>query len=419
MPKSIPVVAINALALVACSTLPGCPSNIPLSPADAASRTDATAPPNDATAPRPDGSAVSSDGGATPEQVAGCDGAALYRNPADTALPGPWPVGARTVTVDGLTVEVWYPARRGSEAGASEARYDIRLQLPASQQSKIPDTDNPWQLCDCYRDLPIDDGHGPYPTIIFVHGTAAFRHQSVTQVVHWASRGFVVLAADHPGLKLADTLAPLCPDSASGSQDLARDISTLIAAVAAPTGDLGFLAGHVDAQRRAVVGHSAGGNATANATTQPNVRVVIPMAANSAAAAAPALASTLFLGGTGDNVVDYASTVQAYEGSAAPKRLVGLNNAGHLAFSDLCATRNSSGKNLLEVANEYGICGAYLAGFLFDCDPAQLPADVGWEIVDYATSAVLESTLQCSNAADNFGSLEATYPDVAELRENL
>jgi len=401
----------GASTLAACSALPRATLDAALADVDGSAQRDASTELTDG--------ASGQDGATPPDEVAGCDGATLYRNPTDTALPGPWPVGARTVTVDGLTVEVWYPARRGSEAGVSKLRYDIRLQLPESQQATIPDADNPWQSCDCYRDLPLDDGHGPYPTIIFVHGTAAFRHQSVTQVVHWASRGFVVLAADHPGLELADSLAPLCPDSASGTRDLSRDITALIEAISAPSGELEFLAGNVDDQRRAVVGHSAGGNAAASAAAQPNVRVVIPMAANTAATAAAGLESILFLGGTGDGVVDYASTVQAYEGSPSPKRLVGLSNAGHLAFSDLCATVNSSGKNLLEVANDYGICGAFLAGFLFDCDPALLAPETGWQIINYASSAALESALQCSDAADNFASIESTYPDVAELRESL
>ena len=136
--------------------------------------------------------------------LAGCDGASLLAPPADLAAPGPWPVGVRTAKVGNLTVEIWYPAQVGSDAGKPTERYDIRLQLPASEAAKIPDADNPWQDCDCVRDLPLDDAHGPYPVVLFVHGTASFRHQSLHQMTHWASRGFVVVAADHPGLKLGD-----------------------------------------------------------------------------------------------------------------------------------------------------------------------------------------------------------------------
>ena len=57
--------------------------------------------------------------------------------------------------------------------------------------------------------------------IIFAHGTAGFRHQSLAQMTHWASHGFVVAAVDHPGLKLGDLLA------FSFDQDLTADLNTL------------------------------------------------------------------------------------------------------------------------------------------------------------------------------------------------
>src|SRR6188768_864981 len=116
--------------------------------------------------------------------VAGCEGTTLVGNPPDFAARGPWAVGARTVTVGNLTVEVWYPALAGSDAGKPTERYDIRKQLPPTEAAKIPDGDNPWQSCDCVRDLPLDDTHGPYPVVLFVHGTASFRHQSLHQVTH-------------------------------------------------------------------------------------------------------------------------------------------------------------------------------------------------------------------------------------------
>ncbi|MFT3776599.1 MAG: hypothetical protein QM820_65505 [Minicystis sp.] len=141
-----------------------------------------------------------------------CEGRKLLRVPDDPAQAGPWPVGAQTITVEGYTTEVWYPAVIGSEEGKDKARYDVRKQLPDADQAKIPDSDNPWQDCNCYRDLPLDGAHGPYPPVLFVHGTAGFRTQSLTFMTHWASRGFVVLAADHPGMMLKDILR-CCSDS--------------------------------------------------------------------------------------------------------------------------------------------------------------------------------------------------------------
>lgn len=350
-------------------------------------------------------------------ETAGCDGAKLLATSSDAAARGPWEVGVRTVTIDGLTVDVWYPAPPGSAAGAEPARYDIRRALPAPEASKISDADNPWQHCDCVRDLPFDEARGPFPAIVFVHGTAAFRHQSLPLVTHWASRGFVVVAADHPGLYLGDFLGMACGDQAP-PQDLSGDIDTLIAALGSPGGDLAFLAGHVDASRLAIVGHSAGGGAAAMATGKPGVRVVIPLAAAQSAPASPTLESVLYLGGLADQIASWGQVTTAWSGAATPRRLVGIAAGGHLTFSDLCETKNARGEDLLQIAEANGVCGAQFAGFLFDCDPTHIEGRKGWNIINDASSSVLETVLQCQPGRDP-RTIKSRYPDVAEYREEL
>ncbi len=350
-------------------------------------------------------------------EAAGCDGTTLLQNPEDLAAPGPWAVGARTLKVGNLTVEVWYPASPGSDAGVERARYDIRKALPASEATKIPDADNPWQTCDCYRDLPLDVAHGPYPVVVFVHGTAAFRHQSVPLVTHWASRGFIVVAADHPGLYLGDFLGRMC-GAQSPPQNLSADLDALIAAVRAPSGDLAFVADHVDSSRVAVIGHSAGGGAAAMASTKPGVRVVIPMAAPQVAVASPTLESVLYLGGLVDGIASWNQVMTAWGGAPTPRRLVGISAGGHLTFSDLCEAKNPRGQDLLQIASEHQVCGAQLAGFLFDCDPTHIPGPNGWDIINYATSSVLEPTLQCRTGVSP-GDIKSAFADVAEYREAL
>lgn len=341
----------------------------------------------------------------------GCDGVPLLPVPEDTSLRGPWPVGARAGVVDDLGLEVWYPATPGSEAGASKLRYDVRTALPEAEQAKIPDDANPWQDCDCYRDLPIDAEHGPYPVVLFIHGTAGFRSQSLEFMTHWASRGFVVVAAEHPGLWLKDLLGSLC-GTPSPAQDLDGDLATLVAAVRAPAGDLAFLADRVDADRIAMSGHSAGGFAVESGGA--DAQVIMPMAGAGVAPGA-ALRSVLVLGAQSDQIVNYSEQQDGYATSPAPKRLVGLANAGHLAFSSLCSLRNADGQDFLEIAAEFEICGANFAGALFDCSPDYLPDPTAWQIVQYVTSAALEETLHCSKAGDNFADLTAKFSDVGEF----
>jgi hypothetical protein len=351
--------------------------------------------------------------GAAPAEAKGCNDVPLLQNPSDTSLPGPWPVGAKTVSLNGLTTEVWYPATLGSESGMDKIIYDPRLWLPASEQSKIPDADNPWQDCDCYRDLPLDGAHGPYPVVLFLHGTAGFRTQSLAQMTHWASRGFVVVACDHPKLYLGDLLQLMF------GADQPGDANKLIDALNATTGDIAFLAGHIDMTHLGMAGHSAGGNAVSGFGNTPGMRVLIPMAAGGTQAGS-SLESTLVMGALNDAVVAYTSQTNGYGSSPARKRLVGIGNAGHLAFSDLCALSNTNGQDLIEIAQMYQIQNSQFATMLWDgCADGQLDPLKSIEIVNYATSAALEEALQCSAAGDGFAQIRMKYSDVAEYQEQL
>ncbi len=385
----------------------------PTTSADSASTSDA-----ESTAEIPTSTTPTSDtssGDPTGAQAEGCDGARLLAVPEDTSLPGPWPVGARTVVFNGLTLEVWYPATPGSEVDMTPIEYDIRSSLPDSEQAKVPDESNPWQPCDCYRDLPLDADHGPYPPVIFIHGTAGFRSQSLEQVTHWASRGFVVLAADHPGLWLHDLLGQLCGVPAP-PQNLAADLATIVGGIKAPVGELAFLADRIDPERIAMAGHSAGGSAIKGGGGV--AQVLIPMAAGGVSPGA-ALKSTLIMGAQADQVVNYTSQADGYAESPARKRLVGISNAGHLAFSSLCSLRNAADQDFLEIAAEFEVCGAQFAGALFDCSDTYTPDATNWAITNYATSAALEETLHCSDAGASFASIQSKFPEVGEFLEAL
>jgi hypothetical protein len=343
----------------------------------------------------------------------GCEGADLLANPVDPGQRGPWPVGARTVEIDGLRVEVWYPAEPGSEADAEPIQYDIREALPPGEQDKIADEDNPWQPCDCWRDLPLDGAHGPYPVIVFVHGTASFRTQSLPQMVHWASRGFVVMAADHPGLWLADMLGGLC-GAGMVPQDLAGNVDTMLAAVRGETPELEFLGDRADASRIGMAGHSAGGNAVASFSD--TAQVIVPMAAGGVDPGTELL-SSLVLGGTADSVVAYSQQESGYADSPSPKRFVGIAEAGHLSFSEICSLENTAGDDLLTIATDNGVCGAQFAGLLFQCSPELIADPDAWEIIDYVTSAAFEEVLQCSDPAMAFAELQQRFPAVADFQE--
>jgi hypothetical protein len=361
-----------------------------------------------------DDDAIGADGGDT---QAACPGQSLLALPTDPSARGPWPVGAKTVTLAGLTTEVWYPAPLGSDAGQPKVRYDIREHLPTDDAVKIPDADNPWQDCDCVRDLPLDEQHGPYPLVLFVHGTAAFRTQSLTFMTHWVSRGFVVVAADHPGIQLKDILAS--PLGLPGSSDQAGDATKLLDALASPTGEVAFLAGHIDQARLALSGHSAGGNAISGFGNR--AAVLMPMAAGGTKAGTT-LVSSLIMGAGNDGIDNYSNVTNGYTSSPTKKRMVGVGgNAGHLTFSDLCAI-GASGGGILQIAQDHGVSVPLLIAALArdGCKTGQLPPADGWHIVNFATSAVLEETLQCSStSAAQIASIQTAVPNVQEYREAL
>jgi hypothetical protein len=186
------------------------------------------------------------------------------------------------------------------------------------------------------RDLPLDEKRGPYPVVIFVHGTASFRTQSLTQMVHWASRGFVVLSADHPGIGLKDIIGNTFD---FGNQS--RNTDRLVTAVQSPSGPLAFLAGRIDTARIALSGHSAGGNAIGGLDDRAGVLVRMPLAAGGTSAGA-ALVSTLVMGGKDDMIVQYSRQKMVYDASPPKKRLVGIANAGHPGSSPPSAAGSSS-----------------------------------------------------------------------------
>jgi predicted dienelactone hydrolase len=349
----------------------------------------------------------------TPVAEAGCEDATFLSRPADLAARGPWPVGARTVTVAGLHTEVFYPAPMGSESGLEMKQYDPRGALPKSEAALVSDAVNTYQDCDCYDDLPIDSAYGPYPIIIFVHGTASWETQSLTQMVHWASRGFVVVSARHPGLFLGDTLALICPFDATGVQDLGGDISAMLNEIRKPTADLAFLSGYIDADRMALTGHSAGGYAVTEEHDLEGVQVVIPMASSGAVSDSGNTAS-LFLGGQSDAVVPYTDTQDAYTQSAGQKWLLGITNAGHLAFSDICELTNDAGENLVTVAQNAGVCGTEFAALLFDCNPSYVDPAIANDIINASSSGVLESVLQCADIGQSLDDLPTNYSDIGE-----
>lgn len=371
-----------------------------------------------------------------------CDDQSLLPVPEDPAELGPYELGVRTVTMGRLTVEIVYPAAAGSTAGLSEATYDVRDWLPPQEKSKVPDSASPavtpvWGSI--YRDVPIDEEHGPYPVVINIHGTASFRIANGSTMTHWASRGFVVVSADYPGMSLTDQLNFACGYPTTGAQDVPGDLDTEMAALKAPSGDIAFLDGNIDMTRVAVAGHSQGACLAALSSTLENVKVVIPMSGTTPVSSSSTLESIMWVAGMDDAVIGYQTDLignivcpnaqfggnkGAFNMSPGPpdviKRIAGITGGGHLVPTDLCQT-NAQGRNAVEEAQADGVCGidtAVVIGLpaLFDCGTISM--EDGLHAVNYATTAALEETLQCRDRSAQFANIQTNVPEIGDFVED-
>jgi len=278
---------------------------------------------------------------------------------------------------------VWYPAQAGSEAGKSKAGFKMKEFLPELDPS-FPDI-----VMNAYWDLPLDTTYGPYPIIIFVHGFISFRYIAHINFAHWASRGFVVLCADNPKMYCSDVMDNLFNVLLA---DQVGDTKALLAAVRSATGPLAFLNGNIDAKRIGLVGHSWGGEAIKNLGDEVGVRVIISLASGRVDAGTN-VESALLIGGLKDNWTIWRNVQLAYDSiTIKKKRLVGIPDAGHMVFTSIC--------DYILLRSQYGVDLGILNAIPNDgCGPEYLPQEIGWDIVNYASTAAFEETLQCSSSS--------------------
>ncbi len=323
---------------------------------------------------------------------AACPGATMLPVPAALEQRGPWAVGVRTVRVENLTVEVWYPALPGSERGRPTERYDLRTAMPPAEAAKIPDADNAWLPCACVRDLPLDEAHGPYPAVLFLHGAASVRAQSAFLMTHWASRGFIVVAPDLPGVGLAAALGGQVGFPAGAP------IAMIDALTQRPEGDdpLAFIRPHL-AAHVAIAGHSLGAILEGTVGERPEISVQITMAG---LATTSTERSTLALYGDHDGIASAPSAADAAAASVGTNRVGVIRGAGHLAFTDLCGLAADRG-GALAVARAHGVALPEMIATLATdgCRPTDAPFATTAPAIRALTAGVLEERLHCDPAA--------------------
>lgn len=242
----------------------------------------------------------------------------------DPRRRGPFGVGARVVTmVKDSVVEPGTPRT-----------LDTNVWYPSTLTEPIDAT------YDAVLDAPLDLSGGPYPVVMFSHGSCGYPSQSTFLTALLASYGYVVVAPPHPGNTLREL--PLCAtldvqvlSSIERPSDIVFALDQMLAANADPGSPF---AGSMDADRIGMMGHSFGGFTTYGVLTiEPRFKVAVPLAPAAPARTRVTVPSLMMLGEV-DSRVNNGNIRAAYENATPPKVLVEVEDAGHYAFSDLCFT---------------------------------------------------------------------------------
>jgi predicted dienelactone hydrolase len=183
--------------------------------------------------------------------------------PAETSTPsltyaarGRHAVGYRTFTTTGaqqqpLTLRAWYPARRLD----GERPETINYTAPNKFDEKIAPGKDITALGGALANGRPERTTRPYPLVVFSHGYALSPIVYSTLVEHYASQGYVVLAPEHNETFDQQSLTGFWKALIDRPVDIHRtiDYAELLTKPGAP------LAGLIDMDNVAVVGHSYGG----------------------------------------------------------------------------------------------------------------------------------------------------------------
>lgn len=311
---------------------------------------------------------------------------------------GDYPVGVTTLQLaSGPKVEVWYPAVAGTTGTET---YDVRDFVgEAIRALLIGDVPSTFSY-PAGRDAAVADG--AFPVVMFSHGFTGMRVQSSLLTSNLASWGMIVVSVDHPSRTMENVLGGTAAAQTGKPVDELLQGLELITAEGADAASR--FSGHVDAERVAAVGHSAGGGTVLAAASDPRIDGYVSLAsgafrggtaaAGSTTTTAPPLPDkpSFFMGGSVDGVVPFATvTLPAFDAAPSPSLLWEIDGAGHNAFDDFCTFGNGTG--IIGIAEASG-----LGGFLDanpqtrklgedGCVPPAVAVDITFPIINHAVTA--------------------------------
>lgn len=324
-----------------------------------------------------------------------------------------YPVGRTTIQVTSepgrtLDADVWYPANEESLVAIPKSTY----QFPGISYTSTVAYDSP----------PIASG-GPFPLIVYSHGSGGLRYVSAFLTEALAARGFVVISVDHKGNTALDTFAgttlPRKEIARLRPIDIRAEIDTMAAATDDPPSPF---AGAVDTSRIGLVGHSAGGGAVLRSVAEggtaadQDVKAVVGLGTYTDPLSNEELASvdepTMLVSGTRDTTTPIKTQTEraVRELGSHPLYRVDLRDGGHQSYSDVCyyqevlaATPNVP-QPVVDAVDEFAKEG---------CTPKLLPAEQAHRLIDRYVIGFFERYVEGDKAAQRF--LEPTQPKVVDL----
>ena len=358
----------------------------------------------------------------------------------DPAQMGPYAVGVTTFRLTDPTrkdkddkprpmvIEVWYPAIDEARNTPTDA-YDMSIDAPKAARDKIKSAGVKISLMKqkAHRDVAPLKKEGPYPLILFSHGSGGLRYQSVFQTAHLASHGYVVISVDHHGNTLYDRII----DSRSQKAD-----NLLKFAFIRPL-DVKFMFENmkkrnedkkdrffkmIDFKNVGSTGHSFGAVTSVLLTIQiKGISAIIPQTPHTSLLNAFGLepmhvkdVTVMVMGAKEDRTLSYEKEEKAmyekfitkpYHGAA--RHLVTLERGGHFSYSNICDLDLKEVSKRLKIGNIDNIISD-------GCATHNTPIQEAHRIINHYATALFNVVLRKSNLSKKYltpikGNKEVTY----------
>jgi predicted dienelactone hydrolase len=239
----------------------------------------------------------------------------------------------------GRTVSLLVDSKRGDRAIGIDSWYPAAFgEYPKSVYELLPGVGF---TASAFADPPL--APGAHPLLVWSHGRSGTRSSYGMLCEGLASRGYIVIAPDHPGDTLADWLLGAAVDDATNEQHRVGDVRFVLDTALGVRAGLD-LAAAIDTERIAVAGHSYGAfTALALAGAEPadtRVRAIAGLQSLTRTLSRQTLARvhvpTLLLVGAQDKTTPPETDADlAFEVLGTNARRVDVDRAGHQACSDV------------------------------------------------------------------------------------